>query len=261
MSVTVTRTPLTVTSTGNGTGSGLSSSGIVTRSLTETGAEKSDFFSLKRSDFFFDQFPRPEITVTPISRPLVKGREYFFGGASRQFCHWLLQAAVFEPRPFLRFMAANERRIAPDTHQDQARVKRWPAPWRRCRPRRTLVARRIQSNLTVPWLPACRRQSPDGLRCVRSAFTAAGDGDPASNSVQLAATPVTVPRACSVSAETDHALDSLFGRIFYGKPVSTFPENARVSRAAPASWCNSDIRQPAHSGLIPAAATTLPHFS
>ena len=26
--------------------------------------------------------------------------------------------------------------------------------------------------------------------------------------------------------ETDHALDSLFGRIFYGKPVSTFPENA-----------------------------------
>jgi hypothetical protein len=33
-------------------------------------------------------------------------------------------------------------------------------------------------------------------------------------------------RACSVSVETDHALDSLFGRIFYGKPVSTFPENA-----------------------------------
>jgi hypothetical protein len=24
----------------------------------------------------------------------------------------------------------------------------------------------------------------------------------------------------------DHALDSLFGRIFYGKPVSTFPEHA-----------------------------------
>jgi hypothetical protein len=28
--------------------------------------------------------------------------------------------------------------------------------------------------------------------------------------------------------ETDHALDSLFGRIFYGKPVSTFPENALI---------------------------------
>jgi hypothetical protein len=26
--------------------------------------------------------------------------------------------------------------------------------------------------------------------------------------------------------ETDHAPDSLFGRIFNGKPVSTFPENA-----------------------------------
>src|ERR1700688_1249180 len=40
---------------------------------------------------------------------------------------------------------------------------------------------------------ACRRQSPDGLRGGRSAVTAAGDGDPASNSVQLVATPVTVP--------------------------------------------------------------------
>lgn len=89
-------------------------------------------------------------------------------------------------------VAANARLVAPDTHQDQARVERWPAPWRLCRPRRTLVAHRIQSNLTVPWLPACRRQSPDGLRCVRSAFTAAGDGDPASNSVRLVATPVTV---------------------------------------------------------------------
>jgi len=37
-------------------------------------------------------------------------------------------------------------------------------------------------------------------------------------------------RACSVSVETDHALDSLFGRIFYGKPVSTFPENALVAQ-------------------------------
>src|SRR6266478_3429989 len=42
------------------------------------------------------------------------------------------------------------------------------------------------------WLPAGRRQSPDGLRCGRSAVTAAGDGDPASNSVQLVAAPVTV---------------------------------------------------------------------
>src|SRR5208282_107880 len=38
-------------------------------------------------------------------------------------------------------------------------------------------------------------------------------------------------RAYSVSMETDHALDSLFGRIFYGKPVSTSPENAPLVRA------------------------------
>src|SRR6267378_4355370 len=37
-----------------------------------------------------------------------------------------------------------------------------------------------------------RRQSPDGLRCGRSAVTTAGDGDPASNSVQLVAAPVAV---------------------------------------------------------------------
>jgi hypothetical protein len=42
------------------------------------------------------------------------------------------------------------------------------------------------------WLPAGRLQSPDVLRCGRSAVTAAGDGDPASNSVQLVAAPVTV---------------------------------------------------------------------
>src|SRR5688500_13722200 len=43
---------------------------------------------------------------------------------------------------------------------------------------------------TEPWLPACRCQSPDGLRCGRSAVAAAGDGDPASNSDQLVAIPV-----------------------------------------------------------------------
>src|SRR5712691_11491967 len=52
------------------------------------------------------------------------------------------------------------------------------------------VSKRV---FTEPWLPAGRRQSPDGLRCGRSAVTAAGDGDPASNSVQLVAAPVTVP--------------------------------------------------------------------
>src|ERR1700686_4941500 len=49
-----------------------------------------------------------------------------------------------------------------------------------------------KKSFTEPWLAAGRRQSPDGLQCGRSAVTAAGDGDPASNSVQLVAAPVTV---------------------------------------------------------------------
>ena len=106
--------------------------------------------------------------------------------------HWSLPAAVFVPRPFLRLMAASASRIAPDTHQDQASARVRPAPWRHGRPRRTLVPSRIQKSSTELWLPAGRRQSPDGLRCGRSAVTAAGDGDPASNSVQLVAAPVTV---------------------------------------------------------------------
>jgi hypothetical protein len=54
-----------------------------------------------------------------------------------------------------------------------------------------LVSRCIQKDFTEPWLPACRRQSPDGLGCGRSAVAAAGDSDPASNSVQLVVAPVT----------------------------------------------------------------------
>jgi hypothetical protein len=42
----------------------------------------------------------------------------------------------------------------------------------------------------------------------------------------------TAPGACSVSVETDHALDSLFGCIFYGKPVSAFSENAPAAVSA-----------------------------
>jgi hypothetical protein len=105
---------------------------------------------------------------------------------------WSLPATVFVSRPFLRLMAASASRIAPDTHQDQASAQVRPAPWRPGRPRRTLVPSRIQKSFTEPWLPVGRRQSPDGLRCGRSAVTTAGDGDPASNSVRLVAAPVTV---------------------------------------------------------------------
>src|SRR5260221_1521366 len=90
-------------------------------------------------------------------------------------------------------MAASASRIAPDSHQDQAAARPRPAPWRHSRaPEERWYRSRIQKNFTEPWLPACRRQSPNGLRCGRSAVTAAGDGDPASNSVQLVAAPVTV---------------------------------------------------------------------
>src|SRR5208282_4565495 len=48
-------------------------------------------------------------------------------------------------------------------------------------------------------------------------------------------------RACSVSMATDHAPDSLFGRIFYGKPVSTFPENALAIAVLQLSIAVADI--------------------
>ncbi len=131
--------------------------------------------------------------MTPISRSFVKGRSYFFWQRRLPISHSFLPATVFELRPFLRFMAASASRIAPDTHQDQAAARPRPAPWRHSRaPEERWYRSRIQKNFTEPWLPACRRQSPNGLRCGRSAVTAAGDGDPASNSVQLVAAPVTV---------------------------------------------------------------------
>ena len=139
------------------------------------------------------RFAHPAITMTPISRPLVKGHTHFFLAAlAANVFHWSLPATVFVSRPFLRSMAASASRIAPDTHEDQASARVRPVPWRHGRPRRTLVPSRIQKSFTEPWLPVGRRQSPDGLRCGRSAVTAAGDGDPASNSVRLVAAPVTV---------------------------------------------------------------------
>jgi hypothetical protein len=132
------------------------------------------------------------ITVTPISRPVVKMQSIFLAAPAANVFDWSLSATVLVPRPFLRLMAASASRIAPDTHRDQASARVRPAPWRHGRPRRTLVPSRIQKSFTELWLPAGRRQSPDGLRCGRSAVTATGDGDPASNSVQLVAAPVTV---------------------------------------------------------------------
>jgi hypothetical protein len=113
------------------------------------------------------------ISVTPISRPLVKSTSYFLRRRAPLPLGAILAAALLEPRPFLQFVAAFQERIAPDTHQDQASAERWPAPWRHGRPRRTLVPHRIQEDCTVLWLPAGRHQSPGGLRCGRSAVIAA----------------------------------------------------------------------------------------
>lgn len=43
-----------------------------------------------------------------------------------------------------RFFKSWLRRIAPDTHQDQANGDDLPSPWRLRRPRRTLVPQRVQ---------------------------------------------------------------------------------------------------------------------
>src|SRR5208282_5387914 len=89
----------------------------------------------------------------------------------------------------------------------------WNRTWSRRRRRigMRLPTKRATFSISLPrrWR---RKTRADGSSLLRYS--------PTSNGFQAKA------RACSVSVETDHALDSLFGRIFYGKPVSTFPENA-----------------------------------
>jgi hypothetical protein len=101
----------------------------------------------------------------------VKGASTFFGGASRQsecfvFFH---QRQLSNHARFFILMAANKRRIAPVTHQDQAPAERWPLPWRLlARPRRTLVPRRVQE---VSQSSGCRLYGANPL-------LAHGAGDP-----------------------------------------------------------------------------------
>ncbi|MGB4467117.1 MAG: hypothetical protein WBI41_03570, partial [Azovibrio sp.] len=72
-----------------------------------------------------------------------------------------------------RFFTSWLRRIAPDTHQDQANGKESA-----CRPGGVAAPEerwcRNASNgfITDPWLPFSRCQSLGGSRCGRSAFTA-----------------------------------------------------------------------------------------
>jgi len=59
-----------------------------------------------------------------LARPFVKSAELFLAARAANVFHWSFPATVFEPRPFLRLMAASASRIAPDTHQDQASAQR-----------------------------------------------------------------------------------------------------------------------------------------
>jgi hypothetical protein len=79
----------------------------------------------------------PVISVTPISRPVVKSANYFFGSTSCQSLSFVPPALMFEPRPFLQLMAASALRIAPDTHQDQAAARpRKRSNWRLTPPKK-----------------------------------------------------------------------------------------------------------------------------
>src|ERR1700720_1933105 len=55
---------------------------------------------------------------------------------------------------------------------------------------------------------------------------AAGEGKLAAGSCQSCRRARVSSIACSDQARSEHAIDSLFGRIFYGEPASTSPENA-----------------------------------
>ena len=126
---------------------------------------------------------------TPISRP-VSSEQANPGGVSRQFLikHYFPTAVLEHTRFFDTWL----RRIAPDTHQDQAsgdetacRPGGFAAPeerWCRC------VSKGC---FTFVWLPISRRQSVSGSRSGRSVSLQIGDGDMASNSFARAGTPVS----------------------------------------------------------------------
>ncbi len=110
-------------------------------------------------------------------------------------------AASFESYPLpnavadrTRFFNVWLRRIAPDTHQDQA-----SGDATACRPGGFAAPEerwcRSVSNgcFTLPWLPMYRRQSLAGSRGRRSVSLQIGDGDTASNSLKVAVTPVRFP--------------------------------------------------------------------
>lgn len=131
----------------------------------------------------------PDPEETPISRP-VSSEQANSGGVSRQFLinHYFPTAVLEHTRFFDTWL----RRIAPDTHQDQAsgdetacRPGGFAAPeerWCRC------VSKGC---FTFAWLPISWRQSVSGSRSGRSVSLQIGGGDTASNSFAMARAPVS----------------------------------------------------------------------
>ena len=134
--------------------------------------------------------------MTPISRPRVKGRADFFGDVSRQLHPFF----SFRQRQVLnraRFFTIGCERMR--SRQTPMRIKRWsslaafPRPGGSAAPEERWFRAASKRFLSFH---GCRL--PDSnLRLAHDAGDplpiAAGDGDPASNSVPLVATPVTVP--------------------------------------------------------------------
>src|ERR1019366_53816 len=114
------------------------------------------------------------------------------GGVSRQLLiiHYFPSAVSDRVRFFSMWL----RRIAPDTHQDQASGDALPVALAAfAAPEERWCRNESNGFITYPWLPIRRRQSISGSRCRRSVALQIGDGDTASNSFVLAVAPVRFP--------------------------------------------------------------------
>ena len=160
------------------------------------------------------------VTVTPISRPRVKARAIFWRRQPPLFLLHSFQQRHPEPRPFLRLVAATHD----GSRQTPIRIKHGPtvpvalAAWP---PQKNVgAAPRPIGFIRIPWLPMCRLQSPWlTLRAIRL-HCKAGDGEPASNSVQLACAPVRLTWLA-------------------GSPSSFRQSSASRQTACPPSGCDS----------------------
>ena len=113
----------------------------------------------------------PNYQLRNYARPVVKGKtSSFLAAPAANLIHSFLPAPVFEPRPFLRLMAASAWRIAPDTHQDQASAQVRPRPGGMAAPEER-------------WYPTASKRVSQNSGCRRAGSNlrmACGAGDPLS---------------------------------------------------------------------------------